>query len=339
MEGLATWENFSTATVLPAQRIHRWNDFGSETFCNMTVDPVDRSQFNASLSRVECGPLGIVAMRSTGAKASGGLLGINGWATSEHDALTLVHIEEGHCSALQGNLAMEAHPGDLFFQDLTRTWHFASDGPMSMFMLKIPFSALLPTVEDPTRLLGTVYDSRDPLNGMAADVIKLVHRALRGGTSRAMEGALTNLVFDAVNVLYQNRKRAPDEDSDQQKHAVLRRAAKNYIVKRLDDPSLTTGDIASALGVSLRRLQRIFLENGETPIQFILGQRLDAAARMLSEAPKSARNSVLDIALSVGFNDASHFSRSFAKRFGLSPRHYRGSPSVKTGASVAKAQD
>ena len=100
----------------------------------------------------------------------------------------------------------------------------------------------------------------------------------------------------------------------------VRRIATTYILQHLSDPDLSVQKIAQALGIGSRQLQRAFVEAGETPSQLIMAKRLDEAAR---ELVRLRNLTILEVAFSLGFNDASHFSQSFARRFGVSPRLYR----------------
>ncbi|MDT9001100.1 AraC family transcriptional regulator [Paucibacter sp. APW11] len=58
---------------------------------------------------------------------------------------------------------------------------------------------------------------------------------------------------------------------------------------------------------------------GLPPHQYLLKLRLERAAELLAEGD----DSLLDIALACGFNDASHFSRAFTRRHGQPPSTYR----------------
>ena len=60
--------------------------------------------------------------------------------------------------------------------------------------------------------------------------------------------------------------------------------------------------------------------------------RLDEAARLLRET----NNPVGEIALSVGFNAASHFNRCFKERFGTAPQAYRARSAAETPAEGAE---
>lgn len=57
----------------------------------------------------------------------------------------------------------------------------------------------------------------------------------------------------------------------------------------------------------------------ETPHQYLMRRRLEAARRLLSETDSP----VTQICLSVGFENASSFTRTFRRRFGLTPENFR----------------
>jgi hypothetical protein len=67
--------------------------------------------------------------------------------------------------------------------------------------------------------------------------------------------------------------------------------AGRVIALRVDDPDLTSGEIAHRLGVSLRLLQKVFAERGETVMGRLWKERVSRAARLLS-APEAADRSI-----------------------------------------------
>lgn len=98
--------------------------------------------------------------------------------------------------------------------------------------------------------------------------------------------------------------------------------AGRLIALRFDEPDLASGEIAHGLGVSLRLLQRVFAERGETVMGRLWQERVRRAAQLLS-APEAADRSITDIAFACGFNDSSHFGRVFAERMGMAPSRWR----------------
>ncbi|MGP0173951.1 GlxA family transcriptional regulator [Pseudomonas sp. NCHU5208] len=87
----------------------------------------------------------------------------------------------------------------------------------------------------------------------------------------------------------------------------------------LEEP-LELEELARLNEVSVRQLERLFHKYlARTPSQYYLELRLQRARELLlsSEAP------VGEIALTCGFSSAAHFSKSYSRQFGLSPRRER----------------
>lgn len=80
---------------------------------------------------------------------------------------------------------------------------------------------------------------------------------------------------------------------------------------------LTTAEIATYLGVTSKKLERIFRRLvGQLPARFYIDLRLSAARQMLHHS----NFSIEEIGNRCGFSSASHFSRAFRNHFGRPPR-------------------
>lgn len=97
------------------------------------------------------------------------------------------------------------------------------------------------------------------------------------------------------------------------------RQAITLIERNISEP-LSVPDMADALGVSQRQMERQFKQAiGCTVVQFGLLLRLQHARVLLISTDLSVR----DIATASGFNTLSHFAFSFGKCFGRRPSEYR----------------
>jgi AraC family transcriptional regulator len=86
--------------------------------------------------------------------------------------------------------------------------------------------------------------------------------------------------------------------------------------------SISVCDLAATVNLTRAHFLRLFKSvAGTTPHQFVLRLRLRAAAGHLLYDD----DMVTVIAYAVGFQDLSHFTRSFAAEFGCSPSEYRRS--------------
>lgn len=100
------------------------------------------------------------------------------------------------------------------------------------------------------------------------------------------------------------------------------RAIKQTIIDRLGDPGLSASAIAATHGLNPRYVQRLFEREGTTFTDYVLGQRLAAAHRLLSD-PLRAGMKISTIAFDAGFGDLSYFNRRFRRRYGVAPSELR----------------
>ena len=105
-----------------------------------------------------------------------------------------------------------------------------------------------------------------------------------------------------------------------------RRNIKNkysYILKGIElmenDSDMTLSEIAHVCGVSEGHFRKLFREySGENPIDFRQRHRIEKAKRLLV----SDTVSVESIAMELHFSDIYHFSKTFKKIVGVSPKKY-----------------
>jgi AraC family transcriptional regulator len=95
----------------------------------------------------------------------------------------------------------------------------------------------------------------------------------------------------------------------------------DYVEANLDKP-VTLADVASAVGLSRMHFAAQFrAATGMRPHEYLLRRRVERAQQMLVETGQS----VVDVALSVGFQTQSHFTTVFKRFAGQPPRAWRHS--------------
>ena len=83
---------------------------------------------------------------------------------------------------------------------------------------------------------------------------------------------------------------------------------------------ITIDDMARSAEISVSTCLRLFRTMlGTTPVQYLIGYRLQRAAEELKR-PKGG--TIAEIAYSCGFSDASYFNRCFRKACGMTPTEY-----------------
>ncbi|MGI9523531.1 MAG: helix-turn-helix domain-containing protein [Hyphomicrobiaceae bacterium] len=93
--------------------------------------------------------------------------------------------------------------------------------------------------------------------------------------------------------------------------------AQDYFEQHADKP-ITVSDVAEAVGVSVRSLQRTFQKiTGYSPMRYLYNLRLDRARKRIVNAGPEAN--ITQIAIMSGFTHAGAFSINYKRRFGESP--------------------
>ena len=157
------------------------------------------------------------------------------------------------------------------------------------------------------------------LSGLLADHM----RALRARSANFnvaeipyIQQATLAMLAAAITPCLTNLKSAETEID----RSLLLRARK-LIAEHLERPDLTPAFLCKALGVSRACLYRLF-EKESGVAAYIQARRLDTIRAILQEHG-GVHHRVSKLAFQFGFKSESHFSRSFKKAFGYSPRDAR----------------
>lgn len=93
----------------------------------------------------------------------------------------------------------------------------------------------------------------------------------------------------------------------------------DYIYGHISD-NISIDDLAKVLGMNkfhfLNEFKKVM---NITPYQYLISKRVEKAKDLLQNTDRT----LVDIALDLGFNDSSHFTRTFKKYTHQTPRHYK----------------
>lgn len=104
----------------------------------------------------------------------------------------------------------------------------------------------------------------------------------------------------------------------------FKNANKRYIVQQITkyleehyQEKISLDQIASNMYLSSYYVSKVFKsETGDTPINYLIRLRMQKARELLNDCPAL---SVQEIAVTVGYDDAYHFSKLYKKYYGVSP--------------------
>lgn len=190
-------------------------------------------------------------------------------------------------------------------------------------MNNLPETVLLNLSHPSLQCLATMlqYESEQPQCGSAAVInalsaillVLLVRTYLDGSEKNALSGILKGWRDRRLQHLIQEVVKYPERQWN-------------------------VGQMSEIAHLSRAQLMRLFKQQtGISPHAFVNYIRLQEAALLL----KQSAESVLSIALKVGFQSETHFGKAFKKQFGMSPGQYRKTQENQenTGGNPHKAAD
>jgi len=243
--------------------------------------------------------------------------GMTQWGDGQ--SVFVVIGREGEARMQQDGTSLLLGPGDVAIADPHRSWDYRFSGPFSHLSVIVPRSllALHPDGPDATVLWHCPAHSR--LAKAITSLSELIAEEEAGafGPSGDVLGLHSALIDILAGGLASSIPTTATGGHGARADQSFRRALR-AIDDHLRDPDLSSAKVAGLLGMSLRTLHRLFHQRELTVTGHILARRLDLCYRQL-QSQRHRDRTITDIAFDCGFNDLSHFSRSFRRRFGVTP--------------------
>ncbi|MFF5992694.1 AraC-like ligand-binding domain-containing protein [Prauserella flavalba] len=222
----------------------------------------------------------------------------------------------GRGTVEQDGRSARLEPGDLAVYDTTRPYELMFQHDFEMLVLVVPRHRLTvraPALADAT---AVTIPGASGTGALTSSLLRgLDPRTLRPGPEAAH---LSDAAVDLLAACLTGRagaRPAPAADT-------VVTAAQRYIDEHLREPGLRPADVAAAVHVSLRHLQKLFERHGTTITGWIRERRLERCWHDLAD-PRLAHRPVAAVAASWGLVDAPQFSRVFRARYGRTPREHR----------------
>lgn len=286
-------------------------------------EPIYRTEptepFNTSWQSVQLGQVMLVHTQITGMRWERRRQDIR---VSDFDPIIVNLMIEGEAHGDMDGRPFHEMAGMLHFHDLARPSLHASTASLThAIVIPRPVAeAWFAPVHD---LHGLVIGgaAAETLFACSAHLWELMPRLDLSEADR-----LGRLLLELLSVALLDARPSPSGRLSAE--AVLRRKAVEEIERRLGG-EIAVPDLCRALGVSRSRLFAAFRSDGGVQT-YVLDQRLERARTALAELELG--EPIGNIAHRLGFGDAAHLSRSFRKRFGMSPSDYRKLRAVEPAA-------
>jgi AraC-like DNA-binding protein len=244
-------------------------------------------------------------------------------SSSEDDLLVAVNLS-GRTIAQLRNREIALLDGDAVL--MTRdsvSLNFTHPMPVSFLGFRVPRDAIAP-------LAGNIDDALVRMVPAGSEAIKLLVTYARAvaeeqpldtpGLQRLVATHIHDLVALAVGATRDGHAIAKERGI----RAARLRAIMSDVTANLRDSDLTVAAVAQRQRVTPRYLHKLFEGEELTFSNFVLGQRLSRAHRMLCD-PRFSDRSISSVAFDVGFGDLSYFNRTFRRRYGATRSDIRHS--------------
>ena len=313
---MAEW---STAGVAARERFSYWREAVCKSIFNLAID-APPGPFSARLTSRVAGPVRIALGESSNYEAIRGRREVANDSGDHYSIYTQLH---SHTVISQCEQTFKFAPNDIAVSDLRHPFraNLADGGrrittviPCELINRRAPW-------------MRKVALRRLAADSPYADLVRchIVTMARDAAMSESASALLTENICNLLALAT-----APDVPLGSMQTELQVEAMLAYCRRYLHDAELTPQCVADHIGVSVRTVHTRFNKIGQTFGRWMLEERLNACKLALRD-PTQGRLKIAEIAYRWGFNDLSHFNKSFRARFDQTPAEWRNGADGTSG--------
>jgi AraC-like DNA-binding protein len=306
-------QRFTTTNLPPGERYEAWLNRGwpslAPTYLTTPLEP-----FNTASEHLALGSLVIHFAKVTGLQWRRDQAMIRSW---NPDSLIIAITQAGTAHGLFGTRSARTGPGSVHLVDLAQPSLHDSTSSRTV-LLTVPRVVAAASGLDVTGLHGVV------LHSTVAAMLGPHLLALRDAVPELQTDDVPKAertVLDLLGLAVRGSGRGEVRVRVAARTAGM--LARQEIESMLESPALTIANLHRRLGISRSGLHRLFEAEGGVQA-YIRARRLEAVRRVLADP--NVAESIQLIAERFGFSDASHLSRLFRTRYGMTAGDYRRDP-------------
>lgn len=233
------------------------------------------------------------------------------------DAFVFLSLQlTGTSMVIQDGRQAVLRPGDFALYDTRRPYTLVNDEGIHQHFFRFPVEALGLSGRILEDVTAVRLDGERPLAAVAATHLRTLATGV-AGMSSVERGLIVDPSMSLVRAMVSAQaggRRARDD----LEHSLWLRIT-HFVREHLTDPDLTPAEVAKAHHISLRHLYVLFAGREQTPSEWIVRLRLEAARADLV----AGASNIAATAHRYGFKDASHFARRFKAAYGVTPREWQ----------------
>lgn len=308
---------FTVDDVHPRDRLAYWYDVAKDVYVGHSCIIEKGAPLRVAIEAESLAYISVSILRSDSARFIRSAQDV--LTSSDSDCFFCVQLE-GHVIWRQDGRDEMSRPGDLVLMDPRRPYELIYCDAGRLLILKVPRRQIEQRIGPTIGLTAVPVRGDDGIGALMSGFLRMLPDRLPLADDGLQE-RLANHVLDlaAMALLAQIHRGGLSLSSAKTLALASLRSA---IDRNLGDPQLDSETVAHAAGISVRYASQLLSEEGTTIQRQILTRRLEQCRRLLAD-PAQAHRSIIEIAMSWGFSDASHFGRRFREAFGVSPRDYR----------------
>jgi AraC family transcriptional activator of tynA and feaB len=309
-------ERVSTIGLPPASRTAAWNDLYAARMSRVEFIPADHHNFGAELCIGRLGPVKLARLTVDRCSIERSHIHL-----SQSPRLYSFLLQARGTSLFQHyGHEVQLTEGDFVLCDTGLPHHFETSDPSVTIMVRVMPELLDEFLPGAEQYCGLLLGHSVGVTHTTAAMVKSLGENFGAAGVRDHSSRIARSLLEMISVSYSIAFGGQPASS-----AITRRRRSDvirYIEEHLHDPSLSVESVAEGVHVSTRYLRAIFASTGEKASAYILRRRLEECARRMRD-PAWSGMTLMQIAMSRGFNSAAHFTRTFREHFGVSPREFR----------------
>jgi AraC family transcriptional regulator, positive regulator of tynA and feaB len=311
-----TSRSFSTCNVSQTQAFAYWHDLVCNCFVHLECSSPRQPEFRGSFEIQSFGNLEISSMQADEMQVrrtykSTRISGEDYFIIPIQGASVTLGSQDGREFCLR--------PGDFTVFDSTRPYQASLLSTFEHCLLRVPRLILQQRLGSIDKLTAVPIAGNSGIGRVTSLFLRSLPSQLQQ-VDDPTRARLSEIALDLLTMALAETFAIPVRESSTV--AAHRMRVRDFVEANLKREDLSVAMIGKALRLSPRHLNRLFKDEHSSLWQYIADRRLEKCRDALVDIRWSGRT-IAEVAYQFGFSDASHFSRAFHRRFGVSPREYR----------------
>jgi AraC-like DNA-binding protein len=241
-------------------------------------------------------------------------------STAQAEVFLLAIQRRGASRVCQHGRTAQLGPGDMALYSAADPYHVEVQADSEQLVLAMPAAPLRSACPELEQLTAVRLENSQPLVSLLAIMADSHFHAPQELPAAAAALAAHALIATVAGCLLTLNDAAPAKRTRLSQYHLRR--IRHYALANLGDAKLSVAQVGAALGLSAAHIHRLFADETQTFTAWLWESRLRACQQALRQQ-SLARLSISAIAFQHGFAHATHFSRAFRARFGVTASTWR----------------